>query len=119
MEGPRDKSLEKSEKSKLKVVDRDVLEKRLIDINDESEYQRLIYPYLLEIAGLELPPIAIAGVISLSIEYATYQARHDYGSSLARYFVDMFVDAMLDEPSDRNSVKAIIKSSLGRLLDKT
>jgi hypothetical protein len=118
MEGPRGGKLEQSQKNKLKVAGREVLERRLVELNDESEFQRLIYPYLLEIAGLELPPIAIAGVISLSIEHATYQARHDYGSSLTRYFVENFVDAMLEEPSDRSSVKTILRESLMRLQDK-
>jgi hypothetical protein len=94
---------------KIKVVDREVLSQRLIVLNDDKDFQTQIYPCLLQVASHELPPIAIAGVITLAIERQTFGDRSNPSNQLVRMFVPHFVDAMIENPADAEQVKEILR----------
>ena|ERR1022692_1506337 len=91
----------------VKLVDRATMSERLCAINDEPEYQR-IYAYFERIAGTELPPIAIAGVITLAIDRYTFGDRDNPSSQLLRMFVPHFVDAIVEDDAARQAVKEVL-----------
>jgi hypothetical protein len=99
---------ERAERRRFKVADEAVLRARLIDINDDEQFQREICSHLLSVANEELPPIAIAGVVSLAVDRLTLGDRGNPTSQLVRMFVPYLVDAMIDDTQGRVQVKELL-----------
>jgi hypothetical protein len=97
---------EASENSRIKICDRAESAKRLQRINSEREFQSYVYPCLLEVAGHELPAVAIAGTISLAID--RLGDRSNPTSQLIRMFIPHFVDAMVDDPREAEQVMRVL-----------
>ncbi len=109
MEGPKntnnsEKIEQPIERTDVTIVAEQVLSQRLLAINDQAEFQLNIYPYLLRVAGEKLPPIAIAGIITLAMDRFTFGDRTKPTSQLVRMYIPHLVDAMLDDHADRNAV---------------
>ncbi len=96
----------------IKVPDRAALIYRLEEINDDKQLQKGIHPYFLKVAGRELPPIAIAGIITMAVDRYTLGDRDRPTSQLVRMFVPSFVDAMVESPDGREAVRAILDGKL-------
>lgn len=109
MEGIRNNSTEKQERRparpRIKIAAEAILSERLLSINDQIEFREDIYPYLLQIAGEELPPVAVAGVITLAIDRVTFGDRSGPVSQLVRMHIPPMLDAMVDDPNARNEVR--------------
>ncbi len=85
---------------------------RLLVVNDERDFQERIYPYLLQIAGEELPPVAVAGVINLAIDVATLGDRSQPTSQLIGLFIPHLVKAMVEDADDIARVQNILDGRL-------
>lgn len=94
--------------AKVKLASREAMLNRLLDVNDEATFQKLVYPYLLQVAGEELPAVAVAGIITLAIDRVTQGDRFEPSSQLVRLFVPHIIDAAVETPQDREAVLAIL-----------
>lgn len=100
------------ERVRFRIVGEETLKQRLITISDDKTFQDRIYPYFVNVAGDELPPIAIAGIIHLALDHYTLGDRSGPSSQLVRLFVPHFVDAMVEDPAGREAVRKILVDKL-------
>jgi hypothetical protein len=98
-------SNERGRVERVAVVDSKTLSKRLSEISKDTIFEEQLYPSLAQLAGWELPPVAIAGAVSLVVDRITRGDRDQPTSQLLRLFVPHIVDAMIEDPDRRQIVK--------------
>lgn len=100
--------------STIRIPERDELANRLVAINGEGHMVRYFYPRLLDLAGHDVTPVVV--VMELGLATGEYMERLGLSGdayatveALVWLQVPAFVRALVDDPSQRSTIRALFE----------